>query len=93
MNRVDEAAERYLEMWNSQYAIVNEIGIVAWAVSQAMRDIERWIEGSDPNGAREQPGMVDCSRDELIGLYRWLSPTASFFEYSPASYRDSDGPP
>ena len=93
MDRVDEAAERYLSKWNDQYAQVNDSKIVAWSVSGAMRDIECWIEGSDPNGAKEMAGVEDWTRDELISLYKALSPTAAFFEYTPNQYRGTDGPP
>ncbi len=93
MNRVDEAAEKYLSKWNDQYAQVNDPSIVAWSVSAAMRDIECWIEGSDPNGALETCGFEDWTRDEFISLYRALSPTAAFFEYTPHRYRGTDGPP
>ena len=93
MNRVDESAERYLARWNDQYAQVNDPSIVAWSVSAAMRDIEQWIEGSDPNGAKEQAGVSDWTRDEFISLYRALSPSAAFFEYTPLPFRSSSDPP
>lgn len=93
MNRVDTAAERYLTRWNSMHEQVNDRGIVRYGIKEAMRDIEQWIEGRDPNGARDIAGMVDWSRDELISLYRALSPTAAFFEYTVRDYRGTDGPP
>ncbi len=93
MNRVDEAAERYLGKWNEQYAMVNDTSIVAWAVREVMHDIEAWIEGKDPNGAKESADVVDWTRDEFIQLYRSISPTAAFFEYTVQNYRDTDGPP
>ena len=93
MNRVDEAAERYLGMWNEQYNLVNDKGIVVYAVSSAMRDIECWIEGSDPNGAKESAGVEDWTRDEFIDLYRALSPSAAFFDFTVQQYRGTDGPP
>lgn len=93
MNRVDEYAEAYLGRWNEQYAVVNDTSIVAWSVREAMRDIEQWIEGRDPNGAKEAAGVEDWSRDEFIELYRALSPTAAFFEYTVNQYRGTDGPP
>jgi len=80
-------------MWNEQYGVVNDTSIVAWAVREAMRDIESWIEGIDPNGAKEAAGVQDWSRDEFIKLYRALSPTAAFFEYTVQNYRDTSGPP
>jgi len=93
MDRVDESATHYLSMWNEQYGVVNDTSIVAWAVREAMRDIESWIEGIDPNGAKEAAGVQDWSRDEFIKLYRALSPTAAFFEYTVQNYRDTSGPP
>ena len=93
MDRVDEMTAHYLENWNANYALVNDRGIVNWQVRGVMMDIECWIEGSDPNGALEQSGMEDWSRDEFISLYRSLSATASFFDYRPRNYRDSFGPP
>lgn len=93
MDRVDETATRYLSMWNEQYATVNDTNIVSWSVREAMRDIEQWIEGSDPNGAKQSAGVEDWTRDEFIDLYRALSPTAAFFEYTVNPYRGTDGPP
>tara|TARA_Y100001970_G_scaffold63121_1_gene80763 strand:- start:1511 stop:1792 length:282 start_codon:yes stop_codon:yes gene_type:complete len=93
MDKVDKAAEAYLSRWNEQYSVVNDTSIVAWAVREAMRDIECWIEGSDPNGAKEAAGVEDWTRDEFISLYRALSPTAVFFEYTTNEYRGTDGPP
>tara|TARA_A100001011_G_scaffold268834_2_gene277977 strand:+ start:7973 stop:8260 length:288 start_codon:yes stop_codon:yes gene_type:complete len=85
MDRVDKRAEHYLGVWNDSYAQVNDPGIVNWAVTAAMRDIESWVEGWDPNGAKESAGVEDWSRSEFIRLYRALSPTAAFFEYAPRS--------
>ena len=93
MDRVDEATERYLSWWNDQYARVNDVSIVAWAVKEAMGDIESWIEGSDPKQSRESAGFSDWSRDDLISLYRALSSSAAFFEYTPCVYRSSADPP
>ncbi len=93
MDRVDEAAERYLGKWNEQYSLVNDKEIVIWQVDGAMRDIEQWIEGRDPNGAKEMAGVEDWTRDELISLYKSLSPTAAFFGYTVNQYRGTDGPP
>jgi hypothetical protein len=85
MDRVSETATRYLEMWNEQYALVNERQIVSYAVSAAMRDIESWIEGIDPNDALTAAGCEDFSRAQLLELYRALAPSASFFNYRPRS--------
>ena len=93
MDRVDAATERYLNWWNDQYARVNDVSIVAWAVKEAMHDIESWIEGADPKQSRESAGFSDWSRDDLIQLYRALSSSAVFFEYTPNTYRDTAGPP
>tara|TARA_B100000405_G_scaffold252480_1_gene186326 strand:- start:232 stop:513 length:282 start_codon:yes stop_codon:yes gene_type:complete len=93
MDRIDEATERYLSWWNDQYARVNDVSIVAWAVKEAMGDIESWIEGSDPKQSREGAGFSDWSRDELISLYRALSSSAAFFEYTPHRYRSAADPP
>jgi hypothetical protein len=85
MDRVSEIATRYLEMWNEQYALVNERQIVSYAVSAAMRDIESWIEGIDPNDALVDAGCEDFSRAQLLELYHALAPSASFFNYRPRS--------
>jgi hypothetical protein len=82
MDRVEERASRYLEAWNEQYALVNETEIVSYGVSAAMSDIEHWIEGRDPNEARAAAGVEGWSVDELIQLYRYLAPSASFFCYT-----------
>ena len=89
MDRIDEAIERYLTWWDDQYKRVNDIGITAYAVREAMQDIENWIEGADPKSSRVGAGFGDWSRDDLISLYRTLSPTAAFFEYAPQRYRKS----
>jgi|LWDU01.1.fsa_nt_gi hypothetical protein len=81
MNRVETSATRYLEIWNEQYARVNDTGICKWAVEAAMRDIESWIEGHDPNGAKEAADVVDWTEDEFRELYSILAPSASFFCY------------
>ena len=78
MDRVEEAAERYLTMWNEQYALVNDSSIVAWAVLAAMQDIEWWVQSEDPNGAN----AANLSPEEARQLYRILAPSASFFNYS-----------
>ena len=93
MGRIEEATERYLTSWNDNYALVNDRGIVTWQVRNVMADIECWIEGSDPNGAKESAGVEDWSRDEFIELYESLSATAAFFDYTVRRYRSSDGPP
>ena len=85
MDRVSEIATRYLEMWNEQYALVNERQIVSYAVSAAMQDIEWWLDGIDPNGALPSAGCEDFSRAELLELYQALAPSASFFNYRPRS--------
>ena len=93
MDRVDEATERYLSWWNDQYGRVNDVSIVAWNVKGAMQDLEAWIEGNDPNESRDGAGFSDWSRDDLISLYRALSSSAAFFEYTPRAYRSSADPP
>ena len=73
MDRVDEAAERYLGKWNEQYSLVNDKEIVIWQVSGAMRDIEQWIEGRDPNGAKEMAGGATetaCACRPSSSVYR-----------------------
>ena len=84
-SEVTTVATRYLEMWNEQYALVNETEIVSYGVTAAMRDIESWIEGRDPNGARETAGCEDWTRAQLLELYRALAPSASFFCYTPVT--------
>ena len=81
MDRVETSATKYLEIWNEQYARVNDTGICKWAVEAAMRDIESWIEGHDPNGAKEAADVVDWTEDEFRELYSILAPSASFFCY------------
>jgi len=94
MDRVDETAERYLSQWDDSYRAVNDREIVCYMVRAAMNDIQKWIESdTDFDGGRAQAGYTDWSRDELIELYRVLSPTAAFFDFVPRSYRGSDGPP
>jgi hypothetical protein len=68
-------------MWNEQYAQVNERQIVSYAVSAAMRDIECWIDGIDPNGAKSSAQVEDWSVTEFLQLYKHLAATASFFNY------------
>ncbi len=80
--RINIVARKYLEMWNDQYAVVNEREIVSYGVREAMRDIEGWIEGYDPNESRETAGCAEFSRGELLELYRGLAPSASFFCYT-----------
>ena len=82
VNPVGATATKYLEMWNEQYALVNETGIVKYAVEAAMRDIESWIEGQDPNGARETAGCADMTANQLREVYSLLAPSASFFGYT-----------
>ena len=82
MDRVEVTATQYLEMWNEQYARVNDVGICKWAVEAAMRDIECWIDGVDPNGAKEAAEVQDWTVDEFKSLYSILAPSASFFCYS-----------
>jgi len=90
MDRVETAATRYLEIWNEQYARVNDVGICKWAVvvgcvgcavEAAMRDVESWIDGHDPNGAKDAAGVVDWTNEEFRALYSILAPSASFFCY------------
>ena len=81
MDRVEVRALEYLEAWNNQYAHVRDAGIVKFAVEAAMSDIEQWIEGQDPNGAKARVDVDGWSDDELIHLYRCLAPSASFFCY------------
>ena len=81
MDRVETSATRYLEIWNEQYARVNDVGICKWAVEAAMRDIESWIEGIDPNGAKGAADVLDWSEEEFRMLYSILAPSASFFCY------------
>ena len=85
MDRVSETATRYLNMWNEQYALVNETEIVSYAVTSAMRDIECWCQGIDPNDAKSSADVEDWSADEFRQLYRHLAATASFFNYRPRS--------
>jgi hypothetical protein len=82
-SEVSIVATKYLEMWNEQYALVNEAEIVKYAVQAAMQDIESWIEGEDPNGARGTAGCDTFTRAQLLELYQCLAPSASFFHYSP----------
>jgi hypothetical protein len=82
MDRVEDKAAHYIEYWNENYSTVNDATITAWLVSSTMRDIEYWIEGNDPNGARETAGMTDWTRPEHISLYQLLAPTAAFFNYT-----------
>jgi hypothetical protein len=82
-SEVSIVATKYLEMWNEQYASVNETEIVSYTVSAAMSDIESWIEGQDPNGARETAGCEAFTREDLLELYQCLAASASFFHYSP----------
>ena len=84
-SEVTKTATRYLEMWNEQYALVNDPEIVKWAVTSAMHDIEWWIDGQDPNDSRETAGCTEFSHDELLELYRALAPSASFFCYTPVT--------
>jgi|TARA_Y100000310_G_C20156157_1_gene566968 hypothetical protein len=81
---VSIVATRYLEMWNEQYAIVNETKIVSYGVSAAMQDIEGWIDGVDPNDSREMAGCADFTVEQLREVYSLLAPSASFFGYTPA---------
>ena len=82
MDRVDAKVAKYIEHWNENSAAVNDRTITAWLVSNVMQDIEYWLEGCDPNAAREQAGMADFTRVELIHLYCGLAATASFFGYT-----------
>jgi hypothetical protein len=82
VNPVEAIAAKYIEMWNEQYALVNEAEIVKYSVQSAMRDIESWIRGQDPNDARETAGCAAFTRDDLLELYRYLAPSASFFCYT-----------
>jgi len=79
---VSIVATRYLEMWNEQYALVNETEIVCYGVTAAMRDIESWIDGLDPNESRDMAGCTDFTVDQLREVYSLLAPTASFFGYT-----------
>ena len=81
---VSIVATKYLEMWNEQYALVNEREIVSYGVSAAMQDIEGWIDGVDPNDSRETAGCADLTADELREVYSLLAPSASFIGYTPA---------
>jgi hypothetical protein len=81
MDRVSESAARYLEMWNEQYAIVRDVDIVQYAVRSAMRDIERWCDGTDPNGAKTDEQAEEWSVDDFRELYKTLAATASFFNF------------
>ena len=83
VNPVEAIATRYLAMWNEQYALVNETEIVSYAVQAAMQDIESWIAGEDPNGARETAGCEALTPAQLLELYQCLAASASFFHYSP----------
>jgi len=82
-DKVSIAATKYLEMWNEQYALVNDPEIVKWAVTAAMHDIEWWIDGLDPNESLEAAGCAEFSRNQLLELYQNLAPSASFFCYTP----------
>ncbi|HIL06177.1 MAG TPA: hypothetical protein EYG17_09030 [Acidimicrobiia bacterium] len=82
VNPVEVIATKYLEMWNEQYALVNETEIVSYGVTAAMRDIESWIEGDDPNESRDMAGCTDFTVDQLREVYSLLAPTASFFGYT-----------
>jgi len=84
-SEVTKTATRYLEMWNEQYALVNDPEIVKWAVEAAMRDIECWLCGIDPNNARETAGCTEFNRAQLLELYQALAPSASFFCYTPVT--------
>lgn len=79
MDRVDVKTAMYIAAWNENYAVVNDREITGWLVRNVMTDLECWIEGRDPNGARVQADMVDWTRDELIHLYRGLAASAMFF--------------
>ena len=83
VNPVEAIASKYLEMWNEQYAHTNDAQIVSYGVKAAMRDIESWIEGHDPNDSREMAGCADFTRAQLLELYQCVAATASFFHYSP----------
>jgi len=85
MDRVEEKAAHYLESWNANYAAVNDRSITAWMVKNVMWDITSWIEGVDPNGAKEQAGVIGWTRDEFVSLYRMLAATASFFDFPVSS--------
>jgi hypothetical protein len=85
VNPVDAIASKYIAMWNEQYALVNETEIVSFAVTGAMRDIEYWIDGQDPNGARDMAGCAEFTVEQLREVYSLLAPCASFFGYTPVT--------
>ncbi len=81
MDRVEELAVGYIEMWDDTYRATNDKGIVLVQVRRAMSDIELWCNGADRNGANSE----SLSPDEALALYRHLAPCSSFYDYTPNS--------